>query len=1025
MEIAASGKRFLETALAKRLIDVKNRPQRGLAFEAVCPRTMSRKRVKYRWSWTLSDENIENVERVTLDPEVQRQLGCSLGEHVFPEYPWAFVSRDAVLSVANVTGSSLEPHRDKIEAYRDDNLLVGYASTQLIARDFVICLTEDARLAIARRNADISKGIRREVAGRIRRPAGPWKSLGSESELDEERVRNARELYEVEVRLPVELLGLNRNLCDRSSGDSRDGYVELIPYENFENVRKRRVSRTTQTHLNPRDAEVQTYPGHPKNAWTQYAYEDILGPQVDNDESAEEGKESTEEKSEKSEGRRETGGSGSAKTEIEAQRKPAEKSPLQLFLEARAQEMTNAVSYNVVMNVYVDDVDMLARPSSEIAQPSADIICVERSSLVYLHLTAGKVVSDACWHPNLADYVVVSYVSVPLATGYDISESTTESTVLLWSLSDSLRPRLSLQCHRDVYCVSFCPTNGDFIVGGSASGQVIVWNIHGWMGDRDHPEDDRTDHLDPQSRDIVPIVPMIVISDRDHSHELVIRRIQWLPDNHRLEPSGKLTKLSTSSSCQFMTISEDGTVAVWDLLKYSITSQLKSSDRKGLDDAFRPIYRLDLRPTRDSFFTPLYLCLPSASTFREDDKRHGELDSAEMDYMRRLWISTAQGHFTCCSWEGQMFDTEASGLEQCKIPDGFFAHDGPVVAILRSPHLEDVLLTVGGRVFAIWKDDYLDMPLLRRRSDCVYTAGCWTNRPGVFMMGTGQGNLEVWDIRRKANEPVLSLTISRKPITRLSLQDSRGRHLKLIGAGDCGSVFHIFEEMMDPDDTLERMDWFEEYVWREVRRKKVFSAWQKDFLQTDQTAIARRQMRAEEERKSRLEATRLKLYREQEERLRMRAEEEARKAPKSKEVKWKLRQQERMQRALLEKKKLAPRELEKKRQPLVSLAEEKNVKMTRARDEAALQDRHFEHFMSVQLPEYSYLKRESRSSEGDAQRDEVEPSEEEVQEYLQRFHEFEKQVRTMLAEKSYIPEFNWKTFMKIAKERMESSTGDS
>jgi len=989
---------------------------------------MSRKRVKYRWSWTLGDENIENVERVRLDPEIQRQLGCSLGEHVFPEYPWAFVSRDAVLSVANVTGSSLEPHRGKIEAYRDNSFLVGYASIQLIACDFAICLTEDARLAIARRNADISKSIRREVARRIRRPAGPWKSLGSESELDEERVRNARELYEVEVRLPFELLGLNRSLCDRSSGDSRDGYVELISRENFENIEKRRVSKTTQTHLKLRDAEVQTYPGHPKNAWTQYAYEDILGPQTDNDESAEEGKGSTEEKSEKSEGRRETGGSGSTKAETEAERKPAEKSPLQLFLEARAQEMIGAVSYNVVMNVYVDDVDTLARPSSEIAQPSADgddIICVERSSLVYLCLTAGKVVSDACWHPNLADYVVVSYVNVPAAIGYDISESITESTVLLWSLSDSLRPRLSLQCHRDVYCVSFCPTNGDFIVGGSASGQVIVWNIHGWVGNQDHPEDDRTDQLDSQSRDIVPIVPMIVISDRDHSHELLIRRIQWLPNNHRLEPSGKVTKLSTSSSCQFMTVSEDGTVAIWDLLKYSITSQLKSSDRKGLDDAFRPMYRLDLRPTRDSFFTPLYLCLPSVSTFREDDRHHGELDSAEMDYTRRLWISTAQGHFTCCSWEGQMFDTEKTGLEQCKVPDGFFAHDGPVVAILRSPHLEDVLLTVGGRVFAIWKDDYLDMPLLRRRSDCVYTAGCWTNRPGVFMMGTGQGDLEIWDIRRKANEPVLNLTISRKPITMLSLQDSHERHLKLIGAGDCSSIFHIFEETIDPDDTLERMDWFEEYVWREVRRKKVFSAWQKDFLQTDQTAIARRQMRAEEERRSKLEAMRLKLYTEQEERLKTRAEEKMRKVPKSKEVRWKLRQQERMQKALLEKKKLAPRELEEKRQPLVSLAEEKNAKMTRARDEAALQDRHFEHFMSAQLPEYSYLKKEGRSLEGDAQRDEVESSEEEVQEYLQRFHEFGKQMRIMLAEKSCIPECNWKTFMKIAKEKMENSTGDS
>ncbi|EZA54094.1 WD repeat-containing protein [Ooceraea biroi] len=459
------------------------------------------------------------------------------------------------------------------------------------------------------------------------------------------------------------------------------------------------------------------------------------------------------------------------------------------------------------------------------------------------------------------------------------------------------------------------------------------------MEDRDI---DRTDKPDSQTRDTVPVVSAIIVSGRDHSHEQLIRRIQWLPDNYRIEPSGKLTKLSTSSSCQFMTISEDGI-----------------------------------------------------------------------------------GHFSCCSWEGQVLDVETSGLEQCKVLDGFFAHDGPVIGIFRSPHLEDVLLTVGGHLFAIWKDDFLDMPLFRRKSNCIYTACCWSNRPGVFVMGTGQGDLEVWDIRRRANEPVFTRTISRKPITVLSLQDSCKNGLKLIGAGDCSSIFHIFEESMDFDDTVERMDWFEEYVWREVRRKKMFLAWQKDFLQTDPQAIARRQAREEEERKSKLEMTRQKLQKEHEERLKMEAEEKARQVVKPKDVKWKLRQQKRMEEALLEKKRFVPRELEEKRQPLVSLAEERNIKMTKARNEAALQDNYFDNFVSVQLPEYINLLEESESPKEDTEREETEPNEEEVQEYLQKFYEFREELQKMLAEKSYVPEFNLKTFMKIVKERMEESMENS
>jgi len=177
-----------------------------ICFQSRCytlraTRIMLRKGVKYRSSWALHDENIENVEHVSLDPEIQEELGCSVGEYVFLEYPWAYVSREAVLRVANVTGSSLEPHRDKIEAYGGDTFLVGYSSVELIGRDFVICLTENARLVIARRNADISKRIRSEVIQKIKKTSRSWKSLGSEIRLDENLVRNTREFFEVEVCL--------------------------------------------------------------------------------------------------------------------------------------------------------------------------------------------------------------------------------------------------------------------------------------------------------------------------------------------------------------------------------------------------------------------------------------------------------------------------------------------------------------------------------------------------------------------------------------------------------------------------------------------------------------------------------------------------------------------------------------------------------------------------------------------------------------------------------------------------------
>lgn len=364
-----------------------------------------------------------------------------------------------------------------------------------------------------------------------------------------------------------------------------------------------------------------------------------------------------------------------------------------------------------------------------------------------------------------------------------------------------------------------------------------------------------------------------------------------------------------------------------------------------------------------------------------------------------------------------MFDVETSGLEKCKLLNSSSAHDGPVVAISRSPHLSDVFLTMGGHVFAIWKDDYLDLPLFRRKSDCVYTACCWSNRPGIFLMGTSLGDLEIWDIKRRVNKPVFMQTISRKPITLLSLPESRKHGCKLIGAGDCNSAFRIFEEPTEfEDDTVERMDWFEEYIWREVRRKKMFSSWQKDFLQNDATVIARRQARADEEHRLKLDMARQKLQKEHEERLRLEAEEEARKIPKSKDTIWKLRQQKRMKKVLLEKKKFQPRELQEKRLPLVRLAEERNLKMIKAKNEVALQDKHFDNFVSLKFPEYYDLIEKDEILEEKREMDEERVEDEEMIDiYLQEFYKVRDEARKIIAEKPYCPKFDWNICVKEGK----------
>lgn len=183
----------------------------------------------------------------------------------------------------------------------------------------------------------------------------------------------------------------------------------------------------------------------------------------------------------------------------------------------------------------------------------------------------------------------------------------------------------------------------------------------------------------------------------------------------------------------------------------------------------------------------------------------------------------------------------------------------------------------------------------------------------------------------------------------------------------------------------------------------MFSSWQEDFLLNDAQATARRKTRADEERKMKLETARLQLHKQHEERLKLEAEEKLRKIPKSKDTIWKMRHQGRMKKVLLKKKRFVPRELEEKRLPLVRLAEERSLKMIKARNEAALRDKYFDNFVSLEFPEYYDLEEKGKSSE--EQRETIKAGEI-IDVYLPEFHKIKDEARKIMGEQPYTPKFN-------------------
>lgn len=943
---------------------------------------MSKKRVKYKHGWTLIDENIENVERVKLNPEMQRELGCLVGEHVFLEYPWAYVDRNVIAKYAKLSDSSLAPFREIIDIYEADTFLVGYSSIQLNSDDFVICLTEKAKRLIQQRNKTITGIISRKVIDRVIKTARPWNSLGSDTEVDENFVRNRRKFFEIEILLPGRMLNSSRTLNDRGASDSRDSYIQLVNEdEKFENIERKCISKAIQTCLQPRETFVQTCPIFPKNAWTQYDHEDILKetPVV------EEKKQVNEESERNNDNRSQVKNIDQSNEDLEDE-KPKEKTPLELFLETRSQEMIDVIKYNAAVNLYVDDIESLSKQENKISTIEVTTLS-EQVSFIDLSFTGNKAISDISLHSKFKEHVAISYITISNRTLKTecLSEGEFQTRVLVWKLNDPLRPHLVLQDHREIYSVSFCPYNDDYVIGGCSTGQVIIWNINHYLN---NISDNKTVKFRTAQNNL-PILRPTVVSHKHHSHRLPIRKIRWIPAKYRIESNGNLTRSSITSNIVFLTVSEDGIVIVWNVCFRS--RRTVNHDSEDFDELLHPIFRLKIPifSENSQSFTPLCFCLDEQNENSPDTN-----DSKNKDFRKYLWLGCAEGLLKC-KWGEHAYEGNLTDTVECNILNCSYVHNGPVIEIVRSSHVRDVLLSIGGQVFAIWNDDHMDSPLFWRRNSARYTSCCWANEPGVFFLGSEDGNLEVWNINSDSNQPIFTQVVSSRSVTCLILLPLfRGEDVKMIGVGDHGGLFRAFKEpeICRGSVTTERMDWFEEYAWRETRRKKLFASWQNDFLANDPVVIAKRSARRDEEREKKAKEAREKLRREQQTRLRLEAEKRARSAPVPKDVAWKSREFDRMKQVLLNKKRIVPTELEAKRAVFVAMKAERDAKLEKVRNRIAHKDEHFLNTISAEFPILSESKIESSEFE------KFTPIElgKSIDDYVEKFNEIRRKAKEML-----------------------------
>ena len=118
------------------------------------------------------------------------------------------------------------------------------------------------------------------------------------------------------------------------------------------------------------------------------------------------------------------------------------------------------------------------------------------------------------------------------------------------------------------------------------------------------------------------------------------------------------------------------------------------------------------------------------------------------------------------------------------------AHDGPVTTVTRSPFFSDLVVTVGGYLFAVWRETELTQPLIVKSSgEAGLTGGCWSlSRPSVVFTSCEDGTIQCWNLVAGGNSPIQKQNSSGHTITCITGYHAQGQGHFLSIADTTGTI---------------------------------------------------------------------------------------------------------------------------------------------------------------------------------------------------------------------------------------------
>ncbi|XP_058811062.1 dynein axonemal intermediate chain 3 [Topomyia yanbarensis] len=872
-----------------------------------------------------------NSTRLVISPDLQAEIGMEIGQTISVEHPWMQIKKEVLEDHVPDKTTEQQLLKEKLKEMESGKLiLIGY-SPQLSTEDDVFVIFVDDRET--KEAAELIKRIemleRHKARGVMKKRPKKWMDNGSHEKVQCYIPVKRSNVVNLETQSIFPVKRCNYEFSHRFVEDVRDGYVELVPgKKRFDNVQRKQVDFSIQTGLPKINQLQQTDPTFPTNAWSQYLYE-----------ISEEEREAANKTS----------------VAIDSNKRTPETN-------SYVQELLNTLEFNQV-DMYKNDYPFISKKKVHKYQTPVVEECLcfaDRSKC------GNRYVSAIDWHPKLSGLFVAAYNFETVCTIVDLEKRDADSVdpinrivfekcpVLVWGFDDTLTQKLELRTNREVTSISFCPYDGDLLLGGLTNGQLIIWDLKGQLDRVEKVEDMSPKQLLYRKEirklmgwsnfeEIDRTVEPVAISALDKSPRKPITAIKWLPRNYYCATTGQVRGHAEKLHRFILTASMDGSICFWDLdftvpavKKAAQTSKTVAdsdiSPYQCLDNVFYPIFRIkcDIPVTSVSIDEAQYKFIPISHEHRKMDigaRIEHQTEPIAIEYNMKMVIGSVMGEITHGNWEGHDFDQGATTNEENLKSKKKYAsiHDGPVLSIDRNPFCPDIFLSIGGHVLALWSETCHTSAIFWRKRNARVTAGKWSlNRPSVFFIGDSNGDLEIWDTVVRIDAPCLVTSLGGHILTFMS-QHKLSASKKFLAVADYNSNIRIFTIPSSFSEPVpNEKSKFKKFIQHELSRKNAQDLWIQTYYEAHHESIEA-QTKAKREAKELAERMEIE-QKEHAEFLKRQAAEEAKKKAKMDsekridlakrlEAQWRQKSYKRLLHSMMARRNISPGQLAKQMRP--------------------------------------------------------------------------------------------------------------